>query len=168
MEGDFAAADPAAAVAAAQSYLAAADVPGTATITDDSRFTAQWGRRFGPLAVRAGLRESVFGVGIDAVLGQGRLRMSLDAMQSDFSSLPRIKLIAALQVFRAMYVTAGIDDALNPSTDLPIGASSPEPHTFSGLHYGRDAVLGLELRFRDPDVSALLRLYGVLIAALLS
>ena len=34
MEGDFAAADPAAAVAAAQSYLAAADVPGTATITD--------------------------------------------------------------------------------------------------------------------------------------
>ncbi len=140
----------------------------TAAITDDSRFTAQWGRRFGPLAVRAGLRESVFGVGVDAVLGEGRLRMSLDAMQSDFSSLPRIKLIAALQVFRAMYVTAGVDDALNPSTDLPIGPSSPEPHTFSGLHYGRDAVLGLELRFRDPDVSALLRLYGVLIAALLS
>ncbi len=140
----------------------------TAAITDDSRFTAQWGRRFGPLALRAGMRSSVFGVGVDAVLGEGRLKLSLDAMQSDFSTVPRIKLIAALQVFRAMYVTAGVDDVLNPSVDLPIGPSAPEPHTFSGLHYGRDAVLGLELRFRDPDVSALLRLYGVLIASLLS
>lgn len=140
----------------------------TASFVDAARFTAQWGRRFGPLAVRAGLRESTFGVGIDAVLGDGRLRMSLDAMQSDFSSVPRIKVIAALQVFRAIYVTGGVDDALNPGVDLPIGPSAPDPHTFSRLHYGRDAVLGLELRFRDPDVSALLRLYGVLIAALLS
>jgi len=110
----------------------------------------------------------VFSISINAVLNERQLKLSLDAMQSDFSTVPRIKLIAALQVFRAMYVTAGVDDVLNPSVDLPIGPSAPEPHTFSGLHYGRDAVLGLELRFRDPDVSALLRLYGVLIASLLS
>ena len=138
------------------------------TIRDSSRFTAQWGRRFGPLALRAGLKESMFGVGVDAALGNGRLRLSLDAMESNFSRIPRLKLVAALQVMRAMYVVGGIDDAFNPGRDLPIGDGPTEPSTLSKLHYGRDFVLGIDLRFSDPDVSALLRLYGALIATLLS
>ncbi|MBK9035903.1 MAG: MCE family protein [Myxococcales bacterium] len=138
------------------------------TIADGARFTAQWGRRLGPLAFRAGIRESRFGVGVDAVLGEGRLRLSLDTMASSFTRLPRVRLLAALQVFRSMYVLGGVDDALVGGTDLPIGPGPAAPHTLSTLHFGRDFVLGAELRFDDRDVSALLRLYGALIATILS
>lgn len=137
-------------------------------IVENSRFTAQWGRRFGPLALRAGLKESMFGVGVDAALGQGRLRLSLDAMESNFSRIPRLKLLAALQVMRGLYVVGGVDDVLNPGRELSIGAGPTEPGTLSSLHYGRDFFLGMDLRFHDADVPALLRLYGALIATLLS
>ena len=139
----------------------------TSRIAERSRFTAQWGRRFGPLSIRAGLKESMFGVGADAVLVGGRLRLSVDAMESNFSTIPRLKLIAALQVFRAAYVVGGVDDALNPGHDLAIAPGAANPQTLSRLHYGRDAVLGFDLRFTDADVTALLRLYGTFLATLL-
>ncbi|MBP8811592.1 MAG: MCE family protein [Kofleriaceae bacterium] len=137
-------------------------------ISDGSRFTAQWGRRFGRWSVRAGLRESRFGVGVDATLGHGRLRLSLDAMESDFHRVPRLKVIAALEVFRTLYVLGGVDDALAPHGTLPIAAGPSQPRTLEDFQYGRDFVLGFELRFDDRDATALLRLYGALIATLLS
>ncbi|MEZ4403922.1 MAG: MlaD family protein [Kofleriaceae bacterium] len=139
----------------------------SSTIVDGSRFTAQWGHRFGPLAVRAGLKESMFGVGVDAAFGHGRLRLSADLMESSFARTPRLKLVAALEVFRSIYVITGADDVLIPGADLPIGPAGPVPTTLGRLHYGRDYLLGFELRFTDRDVPALLRLYGAFIASLL-
>jgi len=136
------------------------------TIREDTRFTVQWGQRFGRFAIRAGIKESMFGVGVDAAFGHGRLKLSLDAMESSFSRTPRIKLAAALEVFRSVYVLGGIDDALVEGGELPILPSSEVPGTFQSLRYGRDYQVGFDFRFTDRDVSGLLRLYGAFLAGL--
>jgi len=157
--------------------VALSDAPGRDTFTrtglieEGMRFTAQWGMRRGRFAVRGGLKESVFGVGADAVLGGGRLRISLDAIESSFDRVPRIKVAAALAVFRQVYVIGGIDDALvagglQPVQPWPAGADVPTQ--FEEVHYGRDFFAGLELRFTDTDINRLLLVYGGVIAALLS
>ncbi len=153
------------------------DATGTATwtrrtvIEEQLRFTAQWGTRFGPLAVRAGLKESMFGAGVDGVLLGGRLKLSLDAMESSFDRVPRVKLAAALAVFRTLYIIGGVDDALIaganlPIQDWPVGAEVPVQ--FRELHYGRDFFLGLTLNFNDTDMNRMLFVYGGLLGALLS
>lgn len=137
-------------------------------ISDGSRFTAQWGRRFGRWTVRAGLRESRFGIGVDAAFGGGRLRLATDLISSDFHRVPRLKAVAALEVFRSLYVLGGVDDALAAHASLPITGGPTAPHTLDSLEYGRDYFLGLELRFDEHDATALLRLYGALLATILS
>lgn len=132
-----------------------------------ARFTAQFGQRLGRFALRAGLKESMFGVGADALLGGGRLRLSIDAMENSFSRTPRIKVAAALEVFRSIYVLGGIDDALVPGGTLDIrSGGAGVPRQFERLRYGRDYQLGFDLRFTDRDVGALLRLYGAFLAGL--
>src|SRR4051812_28133815 len=107
-------------------------------IVEHARFTVQWGQRFGRFAARAGIKESMFGAGVDAAFGDGRLRFSLDAMESSFSRTPRIKLAAALEVFRSIYILGGIDDALAPGHSLPILPADEVPKQFQTLRYGRD------------------------------
>lgn len=138
----------------------------TVSIHERARFTVQWGQRFGRFAVRGGIKESMFGVGVDAAFGDGRLKLSLDAMESSFARTPRLKLAAALEVFRSIYVLGGIDDALIAGEDLDIGPADQVPKQFQRLRYGRDYQLGFDFRFTDRDVSALLRLYGSFLAAL--
>jgi phospholipid/cholesterol/gamma-HCH transport system substrate-binding protein len=153
------------------------DATGSATwtrrtqIVEHLRFTAQWGKRFGPLAVRAGIKESMFGVGVDGGFGNGRLKLSLDVMESSYDRVPRVKLAAALAVFRTLYVIGGIDDALVEGAYLPIQpwpAGADEPIQFRELHYGRDFFLGLTLNFTDTDMDRLLFVYGGLLGAILS
>jgi hypothetical protein len=136
------------------------------TIRERARFTVQWGQRFGRFAMRAGIKESMFGVGVDAAFGNGRLRFSLDAMESSFARTPRIKMAAALEVFRSVYVLGGIDDALAPGGELSISDADDVPQQFQTLRYGRDYQLGFDFRFTDRDVGALLRLYGAFLAGL--
>jgi hypothetical protein len=94
------------------------------------------------------------------------LRLSADLIESNFSRIPRLKLAAALSVFRSLYIVGGIDDALAPGRRLPIGDGATEPHTFQTFRYGRDYMFGLDLRWNDRDAAALLRLYGALLATL--
>lgn len=152
------------------------DATGTATWTRRSsirealRFTAQWGKRFGPLAVRAGVKESMFGVGVDGILGGGRLKLSTDVMESSFDRVPRVKLAAAFAIYRTLYIVGGIDDALVTGANLPIEpwpSGQDVPIQFQELHYGRDFFLGLTLNFADPDVNRVLLLYGGVIGAIL-
>lgn len=136
-------------------------------IQEQLRFTLEFGKRFGPLQLRAGIKESTFGVGSDLLLGSGRLRLSADAF-GGFSHVPRVKLAAALEVFRSVYISGGVDDVFATPGYLPIETgNSAEPTYFNKLRYGRDYFLGGELRFTDEDLGRMVRIYGALLAALL-
>jgi phospholipid/cholesterol/gamma-HCH transport system substrate-binding protein len=139
------------------------------TINDVPRFTAQFGKRFGDLTVRGGLKDSTFGAGADAYLLDDRLKLSADIFGS-FDPTPRLKLTAAFAIFRTLYVLAGVDDALNKPGYLPvITASTPAvPKVFDSVRYGRDYFLGATLSFTDADLSVLIRVYGALLVGLLT
>lgn len=156
--------------------VALTDVPGsnryvwTSTVSERLRFTAQWGRRFGPLSLRVGVKESQFGAGADFLVNRGRLKLSVDAMESSFDRAPRVKVAAALAVFRSLYVLAGVDDAFTDGGYLPIQPWNEQlqPVQFEELRYGRDYFLGFELRIHDADINRLLLIYGGLLATMLS
>jgi len=136
-------------------------------IRDKLRFTAQFGKQFRFLQLRGGLKDSTFGFGGDALLAEGRLRLSADLFGS-FQRTPRLKLAAAFAVFRSIFVIAGIDDALNAPGYLPIvSGNTPVPIDFNEVRYGRDYFVGLALHFDDADLSTLLRVYGALLLGLL-
>ncbi len=136
-------------------------------IKEEIRFSLQFGKRFGPLQLRAGIKESTFGIGSDLLLDRGRLRFSTDVF-GGFSYTPRVKLAAALEVFRSVYISAGVDDVLNAPGYLQIETGNTDvPTYFNKLRYGRDYFLGGELRFTDEDLASMVRIYGAMIAALL-
>lgn len=150
-----------------------ADVSGTDAYTrreviyDRQRFTAQFGKRIGMFQFRAGLKDSTFGVGSDVLMLGGQLRFSADVFGSYYRE-PRVKLTAAVAVWRQLYILGGIDDALNPHDELPvITGNTPVPGFFDTVHYGRDYFLGASLSFSDEDITALLRIYGALLLGLL-
>lgn len=146
------------------------EVPGSDQFTrreqieDKLRFTLQFGKRIGNLQLRAGLKDSTAGLGIDGLLFKNRLRLSTDLFGS-FSRPPRLKVAAALAVFRSVYILAGIDDALNKSDELPIRLGNTQvPEYFSELKYGRDVFLGVALKISDADLTTFLRFYGAMVA----
>lgn len=141
----------------------------TALIRESIRFTAQWGKRLGPVSVRLGFRDSAIGAGLDASLFGGRLKLSADVSEPTLARLPRVKLAAALEVFRSVYVLGGVDDTLTQGAALAIApwdASADVPIQFQELRFGRDYFLGVNLAFKDADLNTLLRIYGGLVAAL--
>jgi phospholipid/cholesterol/gamma-HCH transport system substrate-binding protein len=137
-------------------------------IEDRLRFTFQFGKQLGPLALRGGIKDSTFGLGADALMLEGRLKLSADAYGS-FTSTPRIKLTGALAVFRTVYILAGVDDALNTPGYLNVVSGNPgAPQVLDKVRYGRDYFAGASLQFTDEDVAVLLRVYGaILVASLL-
>ena len=144
------------------------DYTRTQQIQDRLRFTAQFGKQFGLLSLRGGVKDSTFGLGADALMLDGRLKLSADAYGS-FTPTPRIKLTGALAVFRSLYVMAGIDDALNSPGYLPVISGNPgAPKVLDQVRYGRDYFVGTSLQFTDEDIAVLLRVYGaILVGALL-
>ncbi|MEO8706640.1 MAG: MlaD family protein [Kofleriaceae bacterium] len=135
----------------------------TQEIGDKFRFTAQFGKRFGMLQLRGGLKDSTPGIGADALFFNGRLRLSSDLFGS-FDKTPRLKVAGALAVFRSVYILAGVDDALNAPGELSvITGNTPVPKTFETLKYGRDYFVGASLHFSDADLATILRFYGALI-----
>lgn len=146
----------------------AADYVRRQQIENRLRFTAQFGKQFGALALRGGVKDSTFGFGADALLLEGRLKLSADAYGS-FTAVPRIKLTGALAVFRTLYVMAGVDDALNTPGYLPVISGNPgAPTVLDKVRYGRDYFVGSSLQFTDDDIAVLLRVYGaILVGSLL-
>jgi phospholipid/cholesterol/gamma-HCH transport system substrate-binding protein len=136
-------------------------------IHDRQRFTFQFGKQLGMFSVRGGIKDSTPGFGADALLLDGRLKLSAD-LYGAFRATPRLKLVGALAVFRSLYVLAGVDDALNPPGYLAIAPDkSGAPKTFDEVRYGRDYFFGTMLVFNDADISLLLRVYGALLVGLL-
>jgi phospholipid/cholesterol/gamma-HCH transport system substrate-binding protein len=132
-------------------------------IEDKFRFSFQFAKRFGWLTLRYGVKESSGGVGADADYqwwGHG-LKLSLDVFDASFDRYPRVKLAAAVEVFRHLYILGGVDELLNRGGTLPIvSGNTLVPSQFESLHYGRDVFLGGMLRFNDEDLSALLTIGG--------
>jgi phospholipid/cholesterol/gamma-HCH transport system substrate-binding protein len=136
-------------------------------IDDRIRFSAQYGKRFGWFQIRGGIKESAFGLGADALVGTGRLRLSADVYGGAFKT-PRLKLTGAFEVFRNLYILGGIDDALNEGRDLNIRKGNTDvPTQFDTLRVGRDYFFGGMLTFTDVDLSMMLRVYGALLLGLL-
>lgn len=151
------------------------DAPGTTAVDqhvevqEGFRVSAQWGRRLGPAALRIGLKDSSFGVGADLQLGR-HLELRTDVFDATFGRAPRLKVSAALEVFRSIYVLAGIDDALNAPREVPIApwpAAQDVPLFFRAVHTGRDYFGGVMLRFDDADLAQLMRVYGGILTGLL-
>jgi phospholipid/cholesterol/gamma-HCH transport system substrate-binding protein len=136
-------------------------------IKDGLRFTLQFGKTFGKLQLRGGIKESTPGVGADVLLREGKLRLSTDVFGS-FTHVPRVKVAAALELFSGIYVLAGVDDALSSPGYLPVITGNTDvPIEFNKVRYGRDYFLGATLQFTDADLATLIRVYGALIVGFL-
>lgn len=132
-------------------------------IEDKVRFTFQFAKRFSWLTLRYGLKESTGGVGadVDLTFGGRALRLSADVFDATFDQLPRVKLAAAVEVFRFMYILGGVDELLNnPETLSILPGNSEVPIQFDTFRYGRDYFVGGMLRFNDEDLAALLTVGG--------
>jgi phospholipid/cholesterol/gamma-HCH transport system substrate-binding protein len=142
----------------------------TALIEEELRFTAQWGKRRGPMQFRFGIKESSVGAGVDAILMGGRLRFETDLFELSGVRVPRLKVTAALKVFESVYIMGGVDDALLDGGEVPVAPwpdGNDVPVQFEEVPFGRDYFLGLNLRFDERDVNSLLLLYGAVLAAVL-
>ncbi|MCG8425247.1 MAG: MlaD family protein [Proteobacteria bacterium] len=132
-------------------------------IEDKLRFTFQIAKRINWATFRFGIKESTGGVGVDIeTTWLGRtLRVNTDVFDMSFDQLPRLKVSAAYEVFKNLYVLGGIDEALNDPETLVIDTGEfDEPVQFEEFRYGRDYFLGAMLRFNDRDLAALLTVGG--------
>jgi phospholipid/cholesterol/gamma-HCH transport system substrate-binding protein len=137
------------------------------TVEDKIRFSFQFAKRFSWLTLRYGLKESTGGVGADADVQwfDRDLRLSMDVFDASFDQYPRVKLTAAYELFRHIYVLGGVDELINEPNELPIvKGDSQVPIQFDKFRYGRDYFFGGMLRFNDEDLSALLSVGGSAVA----
>jgi hypothetical protein len=87
--------------------------------------------------------------------------MSIDVFDASFDAYPRLKVAAALEVFRGIYILGGIDEALNAPATLSINTGDTDvPIQFEEFRYGRDVFAGAMIRFNDHDLAALLAVGG--------
>ncbi|MEM9488744.1 MAG: MlaD family protein [Myxococcota bacterium] len=132
-------------------------------IKDQFRFTFQLARRIGWATFRWGIKESTGGVGVDintAWMGR-RLSINSDLYGFSFDQYPRLKVSAAYEIFRHIYILGGVDEILNEPERLVIDTGEfDEPVQFDELRYGRDFFLGAMLRFNDRDLASLLTIGG--------
>jgi phospholipid/cholesterol/gamma-HCH transport system substrate-binding protein len=137
-------------------------------IEDSIRFTFQFAKRFGPLTLRYGIKESTGGIGADFETTPwfGRhLRLSADVFDATWDRYPRVKLAIAFELFRHLYILGGVDDLVNKPDYLQIVAgNSGVPIQFEEVRYGRDWFAGAMLRFNDEDLAALLTVGGSALA----
>ncbi len=108
--------------------------------TDELKFSLQFAKEYHFLTGRFGIIENTGGFGGNARLFDDRLDVQLDMFDFGADRYPRIRLRAAYEFFRHMYMLGGLDDVLNVRLDAP----------------GETFFLGAGLRFTDDDLKALL------------
>src|SRR5690606_38930956 len=113
------------------------------------------------------IKESTGGIGADADVSwlNRRLRLSADLFDATFDKYPRVKLTAAVELFRHLYLLGGVDELLNtPDTLSIVSGTDDVPIQFDRFHIGRDYFIGGMLRFNDEDLAALLTVGGSALA----
>ncbi|MBI1946079.1 MAG: hypothetical protein HYS27_10305 [Deltaproteobacteria bacterium] len=127
------------------------------------RISAMFAKRFFDfLVLRVGLIETTGGVGANLFLFDDRVELRSDVFdfrgprdtlstdaQPDFY-LPRWRTLVKAQPIPHLYVSAGLDDALNSVG--PRGLQLYDPRTGFGLDY----FIGVGLTFQDEDLRAIL------------
>jgi phospholipid/cholesterol/gamma-HCH transport system substrate-binding protein len=133
----------------------------TVTVSDQFRFTFQIAKRLfllnGRVALtgRFGIKESTGGIGGDVDIPltlasnwARTLSIKVDLFDFRTNTYPRLKVLAAFEFFRHLWLVGGIDDAIN---NRGPGA---------GGFTGRDYFFGVQLTFNDDDLRALLAIGG--------
>ncbi|MDA8156074.1 MAG: MlaD family protein [Actinomycetota bacterium] len=112
----------------------------TTTIEKRILLTAQYARRFKNTAIRLGVTENTFGLGVDQFLKNDKLKLSLDAYDFSkneaFANHPHITIGGDYKLFKYLYLSAGYDDILN--------------QRYRGPYFGAG------IRFEDEDLKYLL------------
>jgi phospholipid/cholesterol/gamma-HCH transport system substrate-binding protein len=117
------------------------------TTTEQLKFTLQFGKTYGILTGRFGIKESTGGFGADLHLLRDHLLLSVDLFDFKFNQYPRLQGRAAYAIYgRSLYILGGLDDIINTRTSDQGGG-------------GRDWFLGMQLVFNDEDLKSLL-LFG--------
>ncbi len=133
----------------------------TVTVSDQFRITFQLAKRVfllnGRVALtgRFGIKESTGGLGGDvdipltlASSWARTLTIKFDLFDFRTNTYPRLKVLAAFEFFRHLWIVGGIDDAFN--------SRGPGAGSFTG----RDYFVGAQLTFNDDDLRALLTIGG--------
>lgn len=127
------------------------------------RFTFMFAKRIEPwgrfgLTGRVGLKEGTGGVGVDIDFWHQRFQLQIDIFDLMTERWPRLKILAALEVFKHIWLVGGVDDVINRSGSDPkpdgitCGPSTPS----SWCSGGRDYFVGAQLTFNDDDLRNLL------------
>jgi len=117
--------------------------PGNTVVTDtyqnQFKFSVEFAKRWGNLALRLGMIESTGGAGVDYFADNDRLKFSLDAwnFNSNEPNNERAHLKATANYFlsKVLYLDAGFNSFLNPHLSSPF--------------------IGIGLRFDDEDLKYL-------------
>lgn len=120
----------------------------TVRISEALRFTFMFGKRWGNVTGRFGIKESTGGFGLDLHFIRDRLNLSFDAFDTRSNTYPRLQARAALALYeKSLFLVAGADDVLNHERARGGGGAFI------------DGFLGLQLVFNDQDLKSLL-LFG--------
>ena len=95
---------------------------------------------------RIGIKESSGGLGGDLALLNGQLTLHADLFDFNFDYYPRLKVAAAYQLFKYLYVYGGVDDVFNDHQSLEVQGTTPTGNEFR-YEFGRDVFAGAMLRF---------------------
>jgi phospholipid/cholesterol/gamma-HCH transport system substrate-binding protein len=121
----------------------------TVTTTQGLRFSLMFGKRIGPVIGRFGIKESTGGVGVDLLLFDDRLVLSVDVFDALSNKYPRVKPTVAAAIWKHnLFLVGGTDDVFN-LTRATAGAGG-----------GIDYFIGAQLLFNDQDLKALLPFVG--------
>jgi phospholipid/cholesterol/gamma-HCH transport system substrate-binding protein len=115
-------------------------------VSDAFRFSFMFAKRVSFATFRFGIKESTGGVGLDFHAFGDRINIQSDLFDFSSNVWPRLKVLAAWEFFKRLYVVGGVDDILNA-------------RPLDGTGGGRDYFAGMQLRFNDEDLKALL-LFG--------
>ena len=138
----------------------------TYTRTPAFRFSFQFAKRLEGKGVgltgRLGIKESTGGGGVDVDLWKQRIVLSTDMFDFVSEKYPRLKVLAAIELFKHVWLLGGVDDVINGHTttagpaSINCGPSSPQ----GWCQGGRDYFVGARLSFNDEDLRALLTVGG--------
>jgi phospholipid/cholesterol/gamma-HCH transport system substrate-binding protein len=136
-------------------------IPGT-------KFSAMYGRKFDWLAIRAGLKDSTAGLGVDMSPFGDAATLSIDLFQFTFDKLPRLRINMAVRIFRYLYIFGGVDDILNNPETRVISGNDISGDLAKRYYFGPDGYLGLQIKFNDEDLRTLLFVGGAALGAALA